>query len=213
MRNVRLNFLFFLFASHVCGAADINVVGLFNGKAVVVIDGGKPRTLKVGEVTPEKIRLIRANSEEAVFDIAGRRETLTMGRSISVGSAPGNQRTALTADAMGHFFVTAEINGVSMKFLIDTGASLVTLSAENARRAGIHYLTGSKALIQTANGMAPAYRVKLDTVRLGDITLNNVDGVVTEGKVLGDTGLLGLSFLNRTEMQRNGDIMTLTRRY
>jgi len=211
--NLRLVFLFFLCASQLCGAADINVVGLYSGMAIVVIDGGKPRTLKVGDVTPENIKLIKANSEEAVFEVAGKRETLTMGHAISVGGTSSNQRATLTADAMGHFFVTAEINGVSMRFLVDTGASLVTLSADNAKRAGINYLAGSKVLVGTANGVVHAYRVKLDTVRLEDITLHNVDGVVAEGKRTGETGLLGLSFLNRTEMRRSGDTMTLTRRY
>jgi len=211
--NLRLIPFFFLFASQLCGAVDINVVGLYSGMAVVAIDGGKPRTLKVGDVTPENVKLIKANSEEAVFEVAGKRETLTMGRGISVPGASGKQRATLTADAMGHFFVTAEINGISMRFLVDTGASLVTLSADNAKEAGINYLAGSKVLIETANGLIHAYRVKLDSVRLGGITLHNVDGVVAAGKFTGDTGLLGLSFLNRTEMQRNGDTMTLTRRY
>ena len=100
-----------------------------------------------------------------------------------------------------------------MKFIVDTGASVVTIGTDDAKRAGILYLSGQKSLLQTANGVTPGYRVKLDTVRLGDITLNNVDGVVVEGNALGGVGLLGLSFLNRTEMKRDGDTMTLTRRY
>ena len=89
----------------------------------------------------------------------------------------------------------------------------MTLSSGEAKRAGINYLAGQKTVLQTANGAAPAYRVKLDTVRLGDITLNNVDGVVIEGKLMGELGLLGMSFLNRVEMRRDGDSMTLIRRY
>jgi aspartyl protease family protein len=213
MRHLRLIFLVFLCAPQLVGATDVNVIGLFSGKAVLVIDGGRPRTLSAGDTTPEKVRLISATSEAAVLEIAGKRQTLGMGQSISVGSASGGQRATLTADNSGHFFTTAVINGVSMRFVVDTGASLVTLSSENAKRAGVNYLAGSRALMQTANGVVAAYVVKLDTVRLGDITVNNVDGVVLETSALGGVGLLGMSFLNRTEMRRDGDSMTLTKRY
>lgn len=214
MRNV-IPVLVFLLLACAAHATDVNVIGLTAGKAVLVIDGGKPRTLTVGQTTPEKIRLISATSEQAVVEVEGKRRTLQLGDRISVESAmPANaQRAMLTSDGRGHFFATAIVNGVSMKFIVDTGASAVTIGTDDAKRAGILYLSGQKSLLQTANGVAPAYRVKLDTVRLGDITLNNVDGVVVEGNALGGVGLLGLSFLNRTEMRRDGDTMTLTRRY
>lgn len=214
MRNGSLIFLAFLLAPQLAGAADINVVALTSGKAVVVIDGGAPRTLTVGQTTPEKIKLISATSEAAVIEVAGKRQTLTMGQSISVGgAASSSQRATLTADAKGHFFTTAAVNGISLKFIVDTGASVVTISSEDAKRAGVLYLSGQRSLLQTANGVAPAYRVTLDTVKLGDIMLNNVDGVVVAGNALGGVGLLGLSFLNRIEMRREGDTMTLTRRF
>jgi aspartyl protease family protein len=205
----------FLLAPVLAGAVDVNVVALTAGKAVVVIDGGRPRTLAAGDVTPEKVRLISATSDAAVFEIAGKRQTLLMGQSLSysIGGSGGAQRTTLTADASGHFFTVAVVNGVSLRFIVDTGASVVTISSSDAKRAGVSYLSGERGLMQTANGVAPAYRVKLDTVKLGEIMLNNIDGVVVEGNVLGGMGLLGMSFLNRIEMRRDGDSMTLTRRF
>lgn len=214
MRNVSPLLAFFLFGAQAAGATDVNVIALAAGKAVVVIDGGRPRTLAVGETTPEKVKLISATSEAAVVEVAGERRTLTLGQRISVaGGTTGTQRVTLTADARGHFFTTATVNGVSLRFLVDTGASAVTVSTADARRAGVQYLSGERGLLQTANGIVSAYRVKLDTVRLGDITLNNVEGIVVEGNALGGAGLLGMSFLNRTEMRRDGDTMTLMRRY
>ena len=196
-------------------AADVQVIGVFGAKATLVIDGGRPRTLSAGESTPEKIRLISVDGDSAVIEADGNRQTVRMGQRI--GSAPvgggGSQRTVITADAKGHFFTTATVNGVSMPFMVDTGATMVTISSAYAKSAGIAYTSGERGLMQTANGVTAAYRVKLDTVRMGDITLNNVDGVVMENQQLGRFGLLGMSFLNRTEMQRNGDSMTLTRRY
>jgi aspartyl protease family protein len=98
-----------------------------------------------------------------------------------------------------------------VRFLVDTGATTIALPAADAKRLGINYLKGDQGLVQTANGSASAYRVKLDTVRLGDITLNGVDAVVLEGGLT--TPLLGMSFLNRTEMKRDGETMVLTKRF
>lgn len=214
MRDLSPLLVLFLLSAQHAAAADINVLALMTGKAVLVIDGGKPRTLSVGQSTPEKVKLISATSEEAVVEVAGERRRLTLGQRISMGNSGGaSQSAVLTADARGHFFTTATVNGISLRFLVDTGASVVTLSASDAKRAGIPYLTGAKGLLQTANGVVPAYRVKLDTVSLGRITLHNVDGVVIDADMMGGVALLGLSFLNRTEMRRDGDTMTLTRRY
>ena len=204
-----------LFLLHgAAAAAEINVVGLTAGKAVVIINNGKPLAMKAGQVSPEGVRLIGATTESATFEVNGKRQTLTMGQSISIAGGPASaNRATLIADSGGHFLTAADVNGISMKFMVDTGASLVTISSGDAKRAGINYLAGQKAMLQTANGVAPAYRVKLDTVRLGDIALTNVDGVVVEGNVMGEHGLLGLSFLNRVTMQREGSTMTLTRRF
>jgi aspartyl protease family protein len=160
------------------------------------------------------VRLISATSASAVVEVDGMRQTVFMGQSIAMGGGgAGRQGTILTADASGHFFANAAINGVTLRFIVDTGASVVTISSGDAKRAGVLYLSGQKVRLQTANGVSAGYRVKLDTVALGDITLHNVDAVVVEGDALGSVGLLGLSFLNRTEMRRDGDRMSLTRRY
>ena len=213
MRVILAGLALFL-ANALAAAADINVVALTSGKAVVIINNGKPLTLAAGQVSPEGVRLIGATTESATFEVAGKRQTLTMGQSISIGGGPVSaQRATLIADTGGHFVTIVTINGISMKFMVDTGASLVTLSSGDARRAGINYLSGQKAVLQTANGTTAAFRVKLDTVRLGDITLNDIDGVVVEGSVMGELGLLGLSFLNRLNMRREGSTMTLTRRF
>lgn len=214
--HIKLLAVAFLFSALQANAADVNVVGLFSGRAVLVIDGSRPRTMSPGQTSPEGIRLISADSETAVVEIDGRRLTLAPGQGTHIGSGvsgSGQAQVNLSADAGGHFFTNASVNGVSIRFLIDTGASLITLNSRDAKNAGINYLAGQKAALMTANGLVPAYRVKLDAVRLGDITLNNVDGVVVEGNALGSIGLLGMSFLNRLEMRREGDRMTLIRRY
>ena len=117
----------------------------------------------------------------------------------------------LTADGRGHFLTTGSINGASMRFLVDTGASTVAMGASDARRAGVDPTRGEKGFAQTANGVAEVSRVRLHSVRVGDIVLNDVEATVHSQDM--PMVLLGMSFLNRMEMQRNGDTMTLRKNY
>lgn len=216
MRHLNAILLALLLAPGIATATDVAVVGLFPNKAVVVIDGGKPRTLSVGQTTPEGVRLISADSESATFEIDGKRETLTPGQHGAIAtSAPardGRKKIVLTADARGHFFTVGTINGVSTRFMVDTGATTIALSSVEAKRTGVDYLAGRKVMTQTANGVVPVYRVRVDTVDIGGITLTNVDAIVIEGGRL-PVALLGMSFLNRMEMRRDGDTLTLIQRY
>jgi aspartyl protease family protein len=194
-------------------AADVNVIGLFPGKAVVVIDGAAPRVLSVGQQPIEGVTLISTDNESATLLIDGQRKTLGIGQHHG-GPAPASspQRATLTADPQGHFVVDGQVNGGAMRFLVDTGATAVSLSSADATRLGIDYRKGQPGLMGTANGTAVAYRVKLDTVRIGDIVVNNVDAAVMEGNQM-PFALLGMSFLNRMEMRRNGETMVLIKRF
>ncbi len=195
------------------GATDVTVIGLFPGKAVVVVNRGAPRTLSVGDRTPEGVLLVSSDSKGAVLEVDGRRETREMGRHFeSAGLTSARTTVTLPADSRGQFFADGQVNGAQMRFLVDTGATSVLLPAAEARRAGIDYRRGERWRIQTANGLAGAYRVTLASVTVGDITAYNVDAVVAETHGL-DVALLGMSFLNRTEMRRDGAFMTLTKRY
>jgi len=199
-------------------AAQVQVIALTNGKATLVIDAAKPRTMSAGEVSPEGVRLISATSEAAVVEFEGRRQTMALGTSYrspaadTAASAIGRS-VVITGDTQGHFVVSGMLNGAaSVRFLVDTGASLISISADDARRAGIDYLSGQRAWSQTASGVTPVYRVKLDTVKIGDIVLYNVDAAVhVSGRL--PIALLGMSFLNRMEMRRDAGTLTLTRRY
>lgn len=196
-------------------ATDVNVIGLFPGKAVVVIDRGAPRTLAAGQKTPEGVMLISSDSKQAVLEIDGKRETLEMGQDYTGASRQSAERPSVTlpADSRGQFYVDGQVNGVHERFVVDTGATTVLLPGPDADRMAIDYKSkGQQGHIQTANGTATAYRVVLDSVTIGGITAYNVEAVVAEGSGL-DVALLGMSFLNRTEMRRDGAYMTLTKRY
>jgi aspartyl protease family protein len=212
-RNSSLSLAAFVLCAAPAYATEVTLVGLIGAKAIVVIDGGPPRTLAPGQKTAEGVVLTATEKDSASFEINGQKRTLPMGRAYSSAPREGSrQNITLAADARGHFVTMGSINGGSVRFLVDTGATFVSLSASEARRLGINYLQGPRGQMQTANGLATAYRVKLDTVRVGDIEINNVDAVVSEADAMGVT-LLGMSFLNRMEMKRDGQSMTLTRRF
>ncbi|MGK2952111.1 MAG: retropepsin-like aspartic protease family protein [Thiobacillus sp.] len=192
-------------------ATSVSVVGLFKDKAIVSIDGGKPRTLSVGEAIGG-VKLLAADSGSASFDVDGKRRTLGMGQSFAGGPATAErQSVSLSADARGHFVAAGSLNGYPMSFLVDTGATSIAINAAEARRIGLDYKAGQAVGVGTAAGVVPAWRVKFGTVKVGGITLNQVDGMVVESGL--NVPLLGMSFLNRMEMLRDGQTMTLTKRY
>ena len=192
-------------------AIEVTVVGLSPSKAVVQIDGGAPRTLSVGQKTAEGVILVSVDRGEAVFDIGGKRRNLKLGQQHATTNASSSASVTLSADTRGHFVVEGQINGGAVRFIVDTGATVIAMSSADAQRLRINYRSGEVGIMNTANGPAPAYRVKLDTVRVGDITVNNVDAVVMENQTM--PVLLGMSFLNRTNMRREGQLMTLTKRF
>ena len=193
-------------------ATDVNVVGLSSTKAVISINGGQPRTLAAGQRSPEGVVLVAVDRETATFEVDGKRRALKMGQAYaSTGNGGGGGSVTLKADGRGHFSADAQVNGGVVRFMVDPGATMVALPAADAKRLGISYLNGERGLVQTANGAAPAYKVKLDTVRVGDISMNNIDAMVLEGGLT--TPLLGMTFLNRTEMRRDGETMVLTKRF
>jgi aspartyl protease family protein len=195
----------------VAWSASVSVVGLFKDKAIVSIDGGKPRTLSVGQ-TVQGVKLVAADSGSASFDVEGKRRTLNMGQSFAGGTAAGaRQSISLTADARGHYAAAGSLNGYPMTFLVDTGATSIAINAAEAKRIGLDYKAGQAVGVGTAAGVVPAWRVKFNTVKVGSITVNQVDGMVVESGL--NVPLLGMSFLNRMEMQRDGQTMTLTQRY
>ena len=192
-------------------AASVSVVGLFKDKAIVTIDGGKPRTLSAGQ-TVQGVRLISADSDSASFEVDGKKRVLSMGQSFAGGASTSDrQSVSLTADARGHFAAAGSLNGYPVSFMVDTGATSIAISAAEARRMGLDYRAGRAYGVSTAAGVVPAWRVTFNTVRVGGITLNQVEGMVLETGL--NVPLLGMSFLNRMEMRRDGQTMTLTQRY
>jgi len=135
-----------------------------------------------------------------------------MGQSFAGGATPGGrQSVSLTADARGHFAAAGSLNGYPVSFLVDTGATAIAIGAAEAKRIGLDYKAGQAVGVGTAAGVVPAWRVTFNTVKVGGISVNQVEGMVVETGL--SVPLLGMSFLNRMEMKRDGQTMTLTQRY
>jgi len=191
-------------------AADIRFVGAIGDKAaILVIDGGAPRTVKVGQKLGP-VTVLAVEREHAVVDIEGEQRTLLRGQHFQA-SASDRQSTVLAADGRGHFLAEGAVNGKPVRFVVDTGATVVALPASEAVRLGIDYRKGKRAQTKTANGVVQVYRVNLARVKVGAIELSSVEGIVIEQGL--DIVLLGMSFLSRVDMKHDGQTMTLMKRF
>jgi len=187
-------------------ATTVLVMSLEQDRVQLLVNGTAVRTLRAGQTSPEGVRLISADRTQALVEVDGRQLALGLGGS-TVASAE------IKADRSGHFLTTAYVNGVATNAVIDTGASAVAISSDEASRMSIRWAGAPRAQIATAGGPRAAYRVSLATVRVGGITLHNVDAVIMEGgKTELPITLIGMSFLNGVEMRRVGDTLTLMRR-
>jgi aspartyl protease family protein len=192
-------------------AGDISVIGLFPGKAVLVIDGAQPKTYSVGDNLGNGSKLVEADSNGATIETNGKKRTIQVGQHFNRAPASSQPtKVTLQADSRGHYLAEVLINGRnSMRMIVDTGATSIALPAAEARRMGIDYSRGKQVGMMTANGPATAYQITLDSVRIDNLELKQVEAVVQEGGL--SVGLLGMSFLGRLEMANQGRQMTLTK--
>ena len=194
-------------------AQTVSMGGSLGSNALLVIDG-KPRSVAVG-ATVEGIRLVSVTGNDAVVEIKGKRVLLRLGDAqVNLGgkaSEGGGKQIVLTAQSGGHFHANGAINGQSVRFMVDTGATLVAMDKYEAERLGLDYKNGRRGITRTANGDVPVYATKLASVRIGDVVVYDVDAVVSPSPM--PYILLGNSFLTRFQMKRENDVMTLDLRY
>ncbi len=201
-----------LLGAGAASAQSVSLQGMLGNKALLLVGGGAPRAVAPGE-THQGVKVVSTSGDQAVVLIDGRRHTLRVGEApASVGSAApsGSDRVALTADGRGHFLTPGSINNRPVQFMVDTGASTIAIGQAEADRLGLNYKAGRQVMMNTANGSAPGWLFKLNTVRVGDVTAYDIDAVVTPAAM--PVVLLGNSFLNRFSMRRDGDTMMLIKR-
>ena len=194
----------------------IQLFALFKDKAIIMIDGSR-RVLARDQTSPEGLKLLATDTQRELAEVEfnGRRETLRLGviSSAGFGETKDAGRVTLYADRSGFFYSDGRINDIAVRFLVDTGANTIALNSRVAERIGLDYKrTGRRGIASTAGGMVPMYSIRLTSVTVGNITLHNVEAGIIEGNHPVDV-LLGMSFLGRLDMRRDGDRMELTKRY
>lgn len=201
-----------------CGAAraqSVTLTGTIGNRAILIVNGGAPRTLAPGE-SLQNVRLVSVQGDQAVVEAGGKRVALRMDQPTSVGGSGGTgggggTRIVLPVSSGGHFMTQGAINGRPVQFMLDTGATNVALSQADAQRIGLDYTKGQPVLMNTANGVTPGHRVKLGSVRVGDVEVYDVDAIVSPQPM--PFVLLGNSFISRFSMRRDADLMVLEKRF
>jgi len=198
------------FSSALHAVEKVEVEGLFSNKAVVMIDGNR-HILAVGEVSPEGVRVVSADSHGAVLEVDGAVKQYDLGNTVSTSfTERKKQKETIYVNSAGMYLTFGSINGHSVRFLVDTGASAIAMNTEQAKQLGIRYdKIGVPAGVSTASGFEKAYRVRLKSVSVGKITQTNVEALVIDGNHPGPI-LLGMTFLGQLNVEHTGTAMTLT---
>lgn len=191
-------------------AQAVALAGVLGSKALLVVDANPPRAVGAGDEY-QGVKVIAVAKEEATVEIKGARRTLRLGEApVSVGGRSGGKKITLVADGRGHFVSNGTINGQVMQYMVDTGASTVAIGRPDAERMGLKYQNGQPVRVNTANGVGQGWRMKLDSVRIGDVEVFGVEAIITSQSM--PYVLLGNSFLTEFQMTRINDQMVLEKR-
>lgn len=118
---------------------------------------------------------------------------------------PGYSMVEIQRDRSGHYLVEGAINGQTVMFLVDTGATDVAIPATAARAFGLDF--GPQIVVMTVAGPIKAWKTRLDNVRVGGVSLTNVSATITPGSM--DEVLLGMSFLKHFSIRQQGEMLII----
>jgi aspartyl protease family protein len=194
---------------------SVTLSGMVGSKALLIVDGSAPKIVAAGESFKD-VKVVSTQGDSAVLMVGGKRINMRVGDApASVGEQAGSKssgsKIVLTAGDGGHFLAQGSINGKTVQFMVDTGATAVAMGAAEAKRMGIDYTSGRPVRMSTANGQTLGYLLTLNTVRIGDVEVQNVEAIVSQQAM--PYVLLGNSFLTRFSMRRDADQMVLERRF
>ena len=196
-------------------AQSVTLSGMLGGKALLIVDGTSPKAVGAGQ-THQGVKVVSTQGDQAVLEFGGKQYPMRVGDApASVGATSGGPssgtRITMAAGTGGHFISQGQINGRAVQLVVDTGATSVSIGADDAQRIGLNYKAGQEVRLSTANGTAQGWRIKLNSMRVGDVDVYDVDAVVTAGSM--PYVLLGNSFLTRFQMTRNNDQLVLVKRF
>lgn len=209
-------------------ATELALSGIVGDRAVIVVDNGAPQLLAAGKSTPDGVRLLSIDGNTATIEFEGRRQILRMGERVvrrddtdkpGAGTLTGEQARKILArgveitiesDASGHFLIDGEINGRGVRFIVDTGASIVAIGYSTAQNLGLDLDDGQRSLALTAGGEVNTWRITLRSLKIGGMRFDNIDAVVTQANM--PQVLLGMNILEQMEMRRDGKLMRLKKK-
>jgi aspartyl protease family protein len=192
----------------------IQVNAILKNAAVLTING-KQQMLGNNASTAEGYKVINIGQDSVTLLINNEPQVFKLGAAISASKAmkSGKQSVNISRDNRGMYITSGTINNFPVNFLVDTGATFIAINSKLAIQIGIDYHGLGKAeLANTASGQVTAWKLLLDSVRIGDLELRLVDAAVIEGD-FPIRPLLGMSFLGRVRMQDNGVLLTIEEKY
>ena len=199
-------------AAGLASAQGVVLAGRMGERALLMVDG-QPRALAVGQAA-DGVRFVRWQDEIAVIERDAGLYLLRLGATPSrlggPAAAAAGREIVIAAGPGGHFITGGSINGRSVRFMVDTGATVLALGRDEAQRLGLDLSTARPALSETANGTVAVQMLTLSRVRVGDVEVANVAAVVVPAAM--PYVLLGNSFLTRFQMRRENDVMRLEQR-
>lgn len=191
---------------------SIEAAGLMRDMAILLIDDRK-EILRVGQRSNSGVLLLAANAQRAIVEVEGQQFELGLSQRVGGGYAePVGRSVQISRDTLGQFRIAGSVNGQSLTFLVDTGATLLAMSSQEAQRMGLDFRSGEPGRVTTASGVSQAWFMTLDEVTVGEIRVQGVRAAIVQGAFPAEA-LLGMSFLRHVGLAEDGGVLTLLQRF
>ena len=201
-----------LLTSEAARALDVEVRALFSDAALLRIDG-RERLMKAGDISDEGVRLLAADSVQALIEINGKQLALRLSEHISSRfESPREVSVSISMNPNRQYIAGGSINGRPVQFLVDTGANFIAMNVETATSLGVSLAEGTETQASTASDVVTMTLVTLRDVQVGEIRRQNVQALVSHSEYP-DRILLGMSFLQHVDIRENAGLMVLTTRF
>ena len=193
-------------------AASVAFSGMLGDKALLIIDG-QARGVAVGS-TVQGVKLVRIDGTQAQIETDGKAQTLRLGGTAVVagdtGGGGNGGRIVLPVGSGGHYTGLASINGHPVQFVVDTGATMVSMGVDVATQLGLDLRNSSAGGAMTANGAVAVRTLTLPKVTVGGVTVYNVEAMVVPQSM--PVVLLGNSFLSHFQMRSEANTLVLDKK-
>ena len=208
----RLIVLLLALVAEPLAAMDVEVMALFNGAALLSIDG-REQMLRNGQASDEGVTLIEASASQAVIEIEGQRSVLLISERITSQFAePQEASVSIRMNPNRQYITHGAINGRPVQFLVDTGANFIAMNAAAATALGISIADGEETTAATASDVVTMTRVTIREVQVGEIRRNNVQAMVSHSNFPTQI-LLGMRFLQHVDISETAGLMVLSTRF